>query len=991
MIVDLRQHRKIIGVILFLVVGICVLLLAGRKFSSDITDMLPEHSVAAEMLKHLQEENVSGRFTIELRLRDGDNNPDLLPQAVTRLEALLKHPEIISVFSGFAMPSPEELSTAYTALPLLADKTDMAEIARLAERKEIDRTMRRNFLRLVAPGGMEFSRFIENDPLGLNRLVMKKLELFSHIISYRTAPGSAMLIGPDRRRAIVIVETAIPVADSKRAASFLAFLDEVTGRLSDRLSARVLCGHKHTLGNEKIIAADIRTVSIASLIIFVVLFALIYRRSPSSFLIVLMPMVAVLISVTVMAAVMNHVSAFVIGLGGVMAGISVDYGIHVYALCCQAGGDRVRELRKIVRPLCAGALTTIAVFIAFLFAGVITYTQLGIFAILCVVLSLALALYVLPNLLPDRLKSPVIRLNTPVFTKRGAGLVILVWSVIIVAAAILAFFGSVFDSSVTSLDGAGSEVINAEKDFNAYWSKQEMPAILAIKGNNREDVLRAGENLAAIAAESGIAGLVSPVMLTPSASTVRHRRAAWREFWSPDRIKETGAQIIASGCRNGFRADAFSSFNAWLAAGLDSQGDQGGLLAGISDKLLKRTGDKWTLTSFMADTPENFTAVKKMQHRVPGLRVISPHMLRDSIGSEVLGRLRVIGAAGLLAVLLLSVLATGGPVLGLIALVPVIAAMTVICGALAGLHLPLTIPVCVAMIIIVGLSIDYGIFMVFRCFKSLPDDVMSSVMLCAVTTAAGAATLLFAVHPVMFKLGITLFAGILVSCAAAVTLIPALAVMLKGKHKTWLGLLAVSLTLLCGGGCAFYSSLPEPGPLLAVPPPRAYHPPDRQWRAVSSLTFLVFGQTDTLLCAAEFDAVDRSGSIVCMQPTGMKMLEASFSGDRLSYRFIRPELVEHGIKVEDVVRDLTRLSFDNLGAESGGTGPVYEFDPATGMLLSKKMVENGRWLWKISFRQYKLIDGYSVPLEMRLDNRSPAYSLLIKVKEFSIMQPNRKR
>lgn len=981
MIFDLRRYRKIIIVILIAIVGICLLLLAGKKYSSDITDMLPEGSVAARMLKYLQEENIAGRITVELRLKDNCENLKLLPQSVTQLETTLKHPDIISIFAGFAMPGAETLAGAYTALPELVSKEDMTRVAEMTGMDEISRTMRGNYIRLAAPGGAEMSCFIEKDPLGLNRIVLKKLGLFSDIVAYRTAPGSTMLIGPDQRRALLIIETAIPVSDSRRAAGFLSFLDGAFKNLPEQVTASVMCGHKHTIGNEKVIAGDIPKVSIASLIIFALLFAVIYRKRPQAFLIVLMPMVAVLITVAVMGLAIDRISAFVIGFGGVMAGISVDYGICVYELCGRTSGNRMHEVGKIVRPLFAGALTTIGIFLAFLFSGTGAYIQLAIFAMLSISLSLAMAVYVLPNLLTDNVKSSIIQLKTPVFKYRTSCFIAAAWGIVIAASTTLALSFSFFDSSVTSLDGAGKDVINAEADFNAYWSKREMPAILAIKGKDREQVLQTGESLAAMAAESGIKGFVSPVMLTPSSKAAQVNRNAWREFWTEDKINQTLTQIALSGGKNGFREDAFNEFKAWLPGSRDNSSKYA-LLTTIQDKLLKRNGDEWTLASFMIDSPENYRLIEKAQKQLPALRVISPRVLRFSIGEEELNRLLGIGAASFVIVLLLSILATGGIMTGIVALLPVVAAVATICGFSAALNLPLTIPSCVAMIIIIGLSSDYGIFMVFRCFKSLQSDVMTSVALCAMTTAAGALTLLFASHPVMFKLGIALFAGIVISYVAAVTLIPALAVLIKGKYKTGIQALMFFAALTGCAGCSLYNTLPEPGPLLSSPAPQAYNPPDKQWSTVSSLTFSVSGYLqDSLLCAAEFDAVSRGGSIVCMQPAGIKILETSFRGNKITHRFVIPELEKRGLKVDDVVRDLQRINFD--ARVTNLPGIIYEFDKNTGMLMAKKFIKNGRCIWTISYRQYKLISGYSVPFEIRMDSSAPEYSLLIRIKEFS--------
>jgi predicted RND superfamily exporter protein len=987
MIADFRRYRKFSLGAIFIVSVAALMLLAGKQFNSDITDMLPADSVAAKMLRYLHEENIAGRITVELRLSRDCDNFELLPQTVKQLENSLKHREIISVFTGFNVGGINDLAMAYTALPQLNNPNDIGEIAKLTDPAAIEQAMRRNYVQLVSPGGFGANNFIENDPLSFNKIIFNKLDLFSQIIPYRISAGTTQLIGADRRRALLVIETGIPVSDIKRANIFLTYLENVLNNLPPQISHTVLCGHKHAIANEQTIAKDIPKISIASFLVFVLFFVLIYRKDVQSFLIILMPAVSVLLTVTIMALIMNKVSAFVVGFGGVMAGISIDYGICVYEICCKAGENRMREIRKIIRPLIAGALTTLAIFIAFLFSGTGAYIQLGIFAIISVTLSLLLSLWLLPNVLSDSVRGAVIQLHTPNFSNRFSVWIVIGWSALMLILGFFSLTGTKFDSSVTSLDAAGKEIIKAESEFNAYWNKRETPAMLVIKGQDREKVLQAGEKLLCLAENAGINGFASPSLIIPSTKTILNNQNNWSVYWTEERLRQTLNAIDCYGDKYGFSTEAFAKFKSWLPAANNAINSQSKIVENIQKQMLKYDGHFWTLMAYMPDTVENYQRMEAIQKQLTELRIISPRLLRYSIGDEELQRLIKIGIASFILVLLMSIAATGRIITGLVALLPVAAAITTIAGISALFKVPLTIPAFVAFIIIIGLSSDYGIFMVFRCLKGLQDDVMTAVTLCALTTAGGALTLLCASHPVMFNLGFALFSGIVVSYIVAVTLIPAIAVLLKKQQHNDKIFGVILLGLFFCSGCSLSPRLPESGALLSFPAPAKYCPPDMSWNSVAMLTFAVSGYQDSLLCAAEFDASKRSGAIVCMQPAGIKIFEASFEHENITNRFMIPQLQEYKFRVEDVITDLQRINFDNK--LPSGLNILYEFDDNSGMLKTKKYIENRQCVWQVSFRQYKDINGYSVPYEIKFEHFSRKYSLLIKIKEFAFTNNSR--
>jgi predicted exporter len=76
--------------------------------------------------------------------------------------------------------------------------------------------------------------------------------------------------------------------------------------------------------------------------------------------------------------------------------------------------------------------------------------------------------------------------------------------------------------------------------------------------------------------------------------------------------------------------------------------------------------------------------------------------------------------------------------------------------------------------VVVGLCVDYGIFVVYACHHQLETGTYTAVTLSAVTTLIGTGVLLFAQHPILFSIGATMVTGVLAGYVSAMFVVPAL-------------------------------------------------------------------------------------------------------------------------------------------------------------------------------------------------------------------------
>jgi len=166
--------------------------------------------------------------------------------------------------------------------------------------------------------------------------------------------------------------------------------------------------------------------------------------------------------------------------------------------------------------------------------------------------------------------------------------------------------------------------------------------------------------------------------------------------------------------------------------------------------------------------------LSEVSDRHPGTFVVSGNAfsraLFRSISSEII---YLFGVAAILVPLLAGLLLRNLRLTAL-ALVPVVTGVIAILGMIPALGLSLDAPSLISAMVVVGLCIDYGIFMVYECHYRLETGTLTAVTLSALTTLIGAGALLFARHPLLFSVGLTMVTGVLAGYVSSMLVLPSL-------------------------------------------------------------------------------------------------------------------------------------------------------------------------------------------------------------------------
>jgi len=111
----------------------------------------------------------------------------------------------------------------------------------------------------------------------------------------------------------------------------------------------------------------------------------------------------------------------------------------------------------------------------------------------------------------------------------------------------------------------------------------------------------------------------------------------------------------------------------------------------------------------------------------------------------------------------------------LLALLPVAAGLLSMFGIMGALGLSFNIFNLVAAILIIGLGVDYGIFMVYRLFRGSDAATEKAVLVSGLTTIAGFGVLVLARHPALNSIGLTVLLGVGGALPTVLWVLPALA------------------------------------------------------------------------------------------------------------------------------------------------------------------------------------------------------------------------
>jgi uncharacterized protein len=774
------RHRPI----LFAASAVCIiasaLLIRNIRLSEDVKSMLPDNqadfSIDFDLLQH-----TPFMHKIIINLRDsssGDIKQTI--EAADRLGKAMTPPYFTRVITGPATGQGADIyNWLIKSLPGLANEKDLAEIKPSLTPERIREQLTEDYNSLFSPEGWYLKNFIKTDPLDLKSIGLKKLASLNIVPNVRLQDNH--FIDAEGKNILLIAETDVDVTDAANSEKMLAQLDGLVASIVPKnIEVSVLSAHSYTVANAQTIKKDLFIVLTISSISVIILYLLFMRNWRTVFVLII-SFASFAIGLASLSIFYKSISAITIGFGSALLGLYDEFCLLVFfALHPGKARDKNQSLSDVMadvsRPVMFGGLITLGVFALLMFSALPGQRQLGAFTILGVTASLAMALILLPQLMHGA--SGEKDLPGVIFRKKPIKypwLVISLWALLLV---VCAWEGRhiTLNGDLSSINYAHKKLRGVETMVKDTWGNVRSSAMIFSEGKDLESALQTNDGLFnCLSQTTGGKGVISIAPILPSRKTQQANLDAWKTFWSVN--KGTVCTTLSEeGKALGFSENAFESFCAGLESTApyvttEDLNDLG--VKDVLDSMIVRSEGKVSILTMVPDTTEMKAAATRCKDQTPGIRFVSQthfsEMIRDAVSHDFI---RFIIGAFVLIVLMLVILFRDTKKV-LLSLVPVVTGMVFMFGVMSLLKISFNIFNIISSIIVIGEGVDFGIFMVTRSSGAYSHDTDTTVLLSGFTSITGFGALIFARHPALHSIGLTVLLGIVAAIPSALYVIPA--------------------------------------------------------------------------------------------------------------------------------------------------------------------------------------------------------------------------
>ncbi|BBO88860.1 MMPL family transporter [Desulfosarcina ovata] len=789
-----------ISVLIAVILGALVLFYVGWKrtaIDTDIVSSLPHDDPVLDSAMHIfRNHPMQDQITIDVGIDRDDT--DLLVACGLDLSARLENS---GLFKSVGMTDIQEqlprlVDQVVNRLPELFTAAMLEkDVAPLLTPESVDAAIGGWQERLLQMDAIGQAAYIARDPLSLKDSLLARLLFLAPSQKARVYKGQ--LISADGRHLLV---TAVPTGsatDTAFARRLSAALEKIDASLGQAFSGRGIQvtltpvgAFRAALDNEVIIRRDVQNAILFATLGIAVLLLIAFPRPLIGLFSLLPALVGTMTAFFVWSLFHDAISIMVLGFGGAIISITVDHGI-AYLLFLDRpekayGKQASREIWAI--GLLA-TLTTVGAFAALTVSRFDIFRQLGQFAAMGIAFSFLFVHLIFPRIFPSLPASRPRRLPLPkladrLFSMGTKGLV----AAVLFAAGMAVFARPGFNADVGAMNTVSQESLAAEKHLMSVWGNIFSKVFLLTEADTLADLQRKNDRLLAGLESDPDADLLDqaflPSMLFPGPERRAANLAAWKAFWTPDRRDNLVRTLNQAGTRYGFADGAFAPFIATLEHPETA-------LPASHDGTIPRS--LFALVGISADAGSNvyrqFTSLA-LPTGYSGERFFARYantatIFDPALFSRQLGELMVSTFTRLIAIIapvvvILLLIFFADLKLTLIALAPVAFAMLATLGTLTLMGRRLDIPSLMLAIIILGMGIDYSLFLVRAYQRYGKADhpgftlIRSAVVMTSASTLVGFGVLALAHHTLLQSAGITSLLGIGYSALGAFLILPPL-------------------------------------------------------------------------------------------------------------------------------------------------------------------------------------------------------------------------
>jgi len=684
---------------------------------------------------------------------------------------------------------------------------------------------------MLTPTALPMKGLIEKDPFNL--LPLLKERLLKRGGGMRLYPFDGYYLSEDRSMLLVIARPVKPAQDLVFARKLLQMaegaeaqarreVELAKGKSLERMKVSYGGGYLIALHDSQTIQRDIMRNFLTSLIGVLLLFLYSFRTAKSLLFASLPLLVGVSWTLAFAALTVGELNYATSGFSALLIGLAIDLVIVLYNRYLEERSSGREGLASIVLMLSEtgqsvfiGAVTTAAAFYAMMVTRFRGLSELGLLTgsgILFCLLSTYLLLPALSRWDEERSRvavSPPMRsfllpsLLPPLFRHYR-------WIAICSLLLLLtlgAFASSLeFDEDLNNIRPRHNPALQLQEKIAEKFGLSYHHFLVLVEAGEMEEALVANEQVASYlrswVGREGITGLDSLEALLPSRTSQEKRLAHIRSLQAKElngeRIVRTfRAALEQSGLRPSFYDDYLRRFQRFLTPSrpIGWEEVKKSSLGKVLDRYLRIEKGKVKVATYVYQDRESWRKgpPAELAQGLSGLgsvRITGVNVLAGELKREIYHDARISALLALLAVAALLYLDFGSLRNTLLALLPLGFGIVCMFGLMELLGMKLNLMNIFAVIMILGIGVDYGVHMLHRYREGQAGDVElafrqvgKAILMAALTTILGFGTISLSDYPGLVSLGVASILGTGACAVGSLIVLPALLILGKERAK----------------------------------------------------------------------------------------------------------------------------------------------------------------------------------------------------------------
>lgn len=753
---------------------ISAVIAARMQVSTDLLEALPQDGALGQAYADAARFALLDTVLVDV---DGTGDPAGLGAAVDALGArLAEHPELWEVRYRVDLADGAALRTA--ALPYLISLIPADTLRARTSPEGIAQTLGAAQARLASPAGSLTARLLPRDPLDLATAFTDAAQRLAGGSGVRLSGGH--FLDAAGTHALILLRTHGNSFGTTKADPLYTTLE--TTLASAALPARWVGAPRYAAEARETIQGETQRAVTAGVLLVATIF-LVFFRSVRPLLGTLPAMLMGALCAGAMASLRSPIHGLALAFGGALAGLGVDYWIHLYLHGIKDGvpdtwqarlataRDALSHLMGAYRISVAATVTSFAALATSSYPAV---ADLGWIGIGCALGAFCGVVWGGPWLFAA-LARPGDRVPALAAMDRSPQWLILPTVVLLLGLAGAAI-GLDFDGDPRAMDARTPATEALRTEIEGRWGGGGTAALVVAHGGDLDAALER-LNPAVEALRDGAPGVSvqSPLTLLPPPSQ-RAERAA---------VVADRARIEADFVRT---AEAAGFRSAGLVPGLRTTLDAvapptpatwaGTVVADLLGRTVAADAEGAHVAAVLRASTTAALSHAAYEVALSGaeVSVVNPVALAEEGAERIRTELLTRSGAGLLLVIAYLAFRFRDPVRVLAAAVPSLAAVVGTLGTLSWFGVALTPASGPALVLVLGLAFDQGIFLVEGedGGRSRFLAARAAIVVALLNAAAGFLGLLTASHPAVHSVGLVVSLGILYTALGAFILTPAL-------------------------------------------------------------------------------------------------------------------------------------------------------------------------------------------------------------------------